>query len=156
MPSKKSTSKDIPPRLENPTTPFEQFKQLLKGHVPTDKELEEAYYIAVLQSVDKEDTPTSPKIPPPTRSVDIKEDFIKWLDKHRDDIKYATKGYVKKVKDAYEKESGNTLTTWQFRRMLDLFRTQYNCPIEYVDNKYYKPNRSKFCVSHYTTSTVEN
>ena len=169
MPSKKSprveetkseTTKSAASATTPTPSPFEQFKQLLQGHVPTDKELEEAYYIAMLQGVYIDDPPasppTSPKIPPPTRSVDIKEDFIKWLDKHREDIKYATKGYVKKVKEAYEKESGNTLTTWQFRRMLDLFRTQYNCPIEYVDNKYYKPNRSKFCVSHYTTSTVEN
>ena len=91
----------------------------------------------------------SPK-PRNTIPLDTREDFVKWLDKHREDIKHATKGYVQKVKDAYEAESGNRFTTWHFRRMIDMYRTTHNCPLEYVENKYYKPNRSKYCISHYS------
>ena len=148
MPSKKIDTQS----LKQPTpTPFEQFKALLSGHIPTDKELEDAYNMVSSQPLQKGRTITS---------ADIKEDFVNWIDKHREDIKYATKGYVQKVKDAYEKESGNSLTTWQFRRLLDTYRATHNCPIEYVENKYYKPNRSKYCLSHYAStkdsSAVEN
>ena len=132
MPSKKSPRVEETKSETAPTpSPFEQFKQLLQGHVPTDKELEEAYYIAMLQGVYIDDPPTSPptspKIPPPTRSIDIKEDFIKWLDKHREDIKYATKGYVKKVKEAYEKESGKSIGLTGMRRTEKGLREQLPC-----------------------------
>ena len=72
---------------------------------------------------------------------EVKEAIMQYFDTHRDDIRYAYKGYLKKVKEAFETESNYTLTDCQFRKLLEVFRLTHNCPIEYVPNKYYKPAR---------------
>ena len=72
---------------------------------------------------------------------EVKDAIMTYFDTHRDDIRYAYKGYLKKVKEAFEAESGYTLTDCQFRKLLEVFRLTHNCPIEYVPNKYYKPAR---------------
>ena len=74
-------------------------------------------------------------------TTEVKEQLMNWLDSHREDIRFAYKGYLKKVKEAFESESGQTLTDCQFRKLLEVFRLTHNCPIEYVPNKYYKPAR---------------
>ena len=65
-----------------------------------------------------------------------------YLDKHRDDIKYAKKGYIKTVAEGLKNESGIELTESKLRRAIATYRTTHNCPIEYVPNKYYKPSAS--------------
>ena len=72
---------------------------------------------------------------------EVKDAIMTYFDTHRDDIRYAYKGYLKKVKEAFEAESGYILTDCQFRKLLEVFRLTHNCPIEYVPNKYYKPAR---------------
>ena len=65
-----------------------------------------------------------------------------YLDNHRDDIKYAKKGYIKTVAEGLKNESGIELTESKLRRAIATYRTTHNCPIEYVPNKYYKPSAS--------------
>ena len=65
-----------------------------------------------------------------------------YLDKHRDDIKYAKKGYIKTVAEGLKNESGIELTDSKLRRAIATYRSTHNCPIEYVPNKYYKPSAS--------------
>ena len=96
---------------------------------------------------------TTPK-PRNTLSSDVRDEVLTYFDNHREDIKYAYKGYLKRAKDAYEAESGHHLTDWQFRRLLETYRLTKNCPIEYVPNKYYKPNRN-YCMSRYVQKQPE-
>ena len=137
-----------------PTT-YEQFKAILEGHVPTEEEIKQAFELAHLtppQSTESAEEVTEALTAPKKRTmlaVEVKDNFMEWMDKHRDEIRYANKGYIQRVKGKYEQESGNTLTDWQFRRLLDVFRSTHNCPLEYVPNKYYKPTR-KYCLSRYT------
>ena len=65
-----------------------------------------------------------------------------YLDKHRDLIKYAKKGYIKTVAEGLKNESGIELTDSKLRRAIATYRSTHNCPIEYVPNKYYKPSAS--------------
>ena len=149
-----------------PTT-YEQFKAILEGHVPTEEDIKRAFDLAhpatsntlkvalaepaEEESAEEESAGTLFTAPKKRNmlAVEVKDNFMEWMDKHRDDIRYANKGYIQRVKGRYEQESGNTLTDWQFRRLLDVFRTTHNCPLEYVPNKYYKPTR-KYCLSRYT------
>lgn len=92
---------------------------------------------------------------PATRVTnEIKEALMKYLDEHKEDIKYAHKGYIQAVKNAFEEESGYKLSACQFGRLLEYYRIAHNCPIEYVPNKYYKPKRS-YCVSRYRNPTEQ-
>ena len=83
---------------------------------------------------------------------DVKEAIMSYFDAHRDDIRFAYKGYLKKVKEAFESESGHNLTDCQFRKLLEVFRLTHHCPIEYIPNKYYKPARHYY-MSNYVSST---
>ena len=140
-------------------TIYEQFKAILEGHIPTEEDIKRAYDLMAPAPTpppstasaehDAADTFTAPK-KRAMLAVEVKDNFMEWMDKHRDDIRYANKGYIQRVKSKYEQESGNTLTDWQFRRLLDVFRSTHNCPLEYVPNKYYKPVR-KYCLSRYST-----
>ena len=65
-----------------------------------------------------------------------------YLDKHRDLIKYAKKGYIKTVAEGLKNDSGLMITESKLRRAIATYRTTHNCPIEYVPNKYYKPSAS--------------
>ena len=65
-----------------------------------------------------------------------------FLDKHRDLIKYAKKGYIKTVAEGLKNDSGLMITESKLRRAIATYRTTHNCPIEYVPNKYYKPSAS--------------
>ena len=76
-----------------------------------------------------------------------------YLDKHRDDIKYAKKGYIKTITDGLKNECSLTLTEPQVRRAIASYRSTHNCPIEYVPNKYYKPSTTNGKRSYTTQST---
>ena len=83
-------------------------------------------------------TPAAVQKPKRTRkpvSADVKHELTEWFDKHREDIRYAKKGYIARVKAAFEEESSHSLTDSQFRKILEVFRLTHNCPIEYVQNK---------------------
>ena len=59
-----------------------------------------------------------------------------FLDKHRDLIKYAKKGYIKTVAEGLKLDSGLIISEPKLRRAIATYRTTHNCPIEYVPNKY--------------------
>ena len=86
---------------------------------------------------------------------EVKEAIMQYFDTHREDIRYAYKGYLKKVKAAFETESGYTLTDCQFRKLLEVFRLTHNCPIEYVPNKYYKPARHYYMSNYVKTEKAD-
>ena len=88
-------------------------------------------------------------------TAEVKDAIMNYFDAHRDDIRYAYKGYLKKVKEAFESETGHTLTDCQFRKLLEVFRLTHNCPIEYVPNKYYKPARHYY-MSNYVKTEKNN
>ena len=76
-----------------------------------------------------------------------------YLDKHREDIKFAKKGYIKTITDGLKNECSLTLTEPQVRRAIASYRSKHNCPIEYVPNKYYKPSTTNGKRSYTTQST---
>ena len=79
-------------------------------------------------------------IPQMTRATtETKEKFIEFLEEHRAELKYARKGYLAKLLAEFEKETEQTLTMSQMKRLISLFRLTHNCPIEYVPNYHYKP-----------------
>lgn len=79
-------------------------------------------------------------------SKEAKQEFINYLDSHREDIKYARKGYLKKIVEDFETSTNYKLTASQIKRLVSIFRMTHNCPIEYVPDYHYKPNaRTGFC-----------
>ena len=86
----------------------------------------------------------------PIMSSDTRSQCLKWLDLHREDIRFARKGYFPKVKAALEADTQIPLTDTQFKGVLTLFRRTYNCPIEYVENKYYIRHRKDYGNSNYS------
>ena len=63
-----------------------------------------------------------------------------WLDTHRDFIKYASKGYLTRARDAIQDELHITISQNQFRTYLRVYRIKNDCPITLKPNKYYKPS----------------
>ena len=78
-----------------------------------------------------------------------------YLDKHRDLIKYAKKGYIKTVAEGLKNDSGLIITEPKLRRAIATYRTTHNCPIEYVPNKYYKPSATNSKRSYLKASAEE-
>ena len=68
------------------------------------------------------------------------QNIDKYLDEHRDLIKYAKKGYIQTVRDEFEKKSGCKLSLHQVKKAIADYRKSHNYPISYVSNKYYVPH----------------
>ena len=76
-------------------------------------------------------------------SSESEQALIDYLEAHREDIKFAKKGYISKVFNGFKDESGIELTLCQFRRILEYFRIKHDCPLQYCPSKYYIPVRKR-------------
>ena len=83
----------------------------------------------------------------------LKAKCIKFLEEHIDDIKYAKKGYITRLTNQFQEETGETIKESQFQRILTTFRLTHNCPIEYIPNKYYSPAKHDSNFNYRPTET---
>ena len=67
-----------------------------------------------------------------------KERLFQYLDGHREELKYARNGYKQPLLSGFVEASGFQLTPSMFDKLLSEFRRDYDCPIHYCSNKYYK------------------
>ena len=72
--------------------------------------------------------------------TDKMTDYFEFLEKHRDMIQFAKKGYLQQVRDKFEEEYRHNCSVSWIQRWLCSFRRIKQCPIQYCDNKYYKPH----------------
>ena len=68
----------------------------------------------------------------------VKQNVIEFLEAHREDIRYAKKGYIPRLIQQLKDEKQLDISPSQLKRMLDYFRITHDCPLEYVPNSHYK------------------
>ena len=82
----------------------------------------------------------------------VKQQLIEFFQQHPDDIKYAKKGYIPRLMKMFNDESNCEVPITKFRNILYYYRTKYDCPLQYVENKYYQPSKNPDRLTHYTTN----
>ena len=79
----------------------------------------------------------------------MKDILCDFFNKHKDELKYAKKGYMVRLRKEFEDETSSTCPAGTFRNILYYYRTKYDCPLQYVGSKYYKPSENPNRMSHY-------
>ena len=69
------------------------------------------------------------------------EAFYSFLDDNRSMLQYAHKGYLRQLQQMFSEQQGVQYNVHWIRKYLALYRTTHNCPVSYVDNKYYCSER---------------
>ena len=69
----------------------------------------------------------------------IKTKIIEFLDEHRDELKYARKGYLSRLIQQLKDEKDIDINLPQLKRILDYYRLTHDCPLQYVEGTHYKP-----------------
>ena len=75
----------------------------------------------------------------PRITAELKTRIIAFLERHRDELKYAKNGYIARLLEQLKEEESLEINAQQLKRVLDYFRLTCNCPLEYVTNSHYKP-----------------
>ena len=68
-------------------------------------------------------------------------DYFEFLEKHRDELMYAKKGYLQRLRDIFEEEYHYNCSISWIQRWLCSYRRIKECPLNYCENKYYKPHK---------------
>ena len=64
-------------------------------------------------------------------------ELMKFFDVNRVNVQYSKRGYRERLRQAFEEQSGLTISPSVFRQKLYYFRKEYNCPVV-ISNPLYK------------------
>lgn len=86
-------------------------------------------------------------------SSNLKQQLFEFFKQHSEDIKYAKKGYIPRLMKMFQEEYHIELPISKFRNILYYYRSKFDCPLQYVENKYYQPSKNPDRLTHYTTTS---
>ena len=77
----------------------------------------------------------------PAEAAERKQRVFEYLDAHRDELKYATKGYKARISANFTAETGMTVPPTLMHYYVAEYRQLHDCPLQY-HSKYYKPRET--------------
>ena len=86
-------------------------------------------------------------------TAEVTKKLYSFLDEHRQLIKYAKKGYIQRLCDAFKQECGYDKSPRWMSKALYTYRIVRDVPIEYCENKYYTSVQKMNAQATHTATT---